>query len=264
MFGKSPRNSYPCVNPGLCGVKWHRNGTSARCQKTGSVTHTGNRSTPPRPTLRSHTSDFEEPVFPTVYEELVFQHPAMSGKDYGNLFCPSVLNSEPGKEVLAEIEREYGSDAAQQVLDEAQIRQDRADDPVILNNHGQHPNQWVVQHEETGLRLYLHRESSNQEWIVHAKSYSGGYSLTSKHEDENSDAMRYSGMGVGTRLYREAALIDPDARFKDGTARDSSRGVRRKVHLENPYAFENKRCEWCQEQGIRWRLAGRDDFSSHP
>lgn len=64
------------------------------------------------------------------------------------------------------------------------------------------------------------------------------------------ESERYTGMGVGTWLYRSLASCLPESRFEAGSLRVVSLTVRNRVHADNPWAWETRECPVCSEGGM--------------
>lgn len=65
---------------------------------------------------------------------------------------------------------------------------------------------------------------------------------------------RFTGLGVGTRMYVLGAKMIPGVRWDSGILTDGSLGVRIKLHANDPYIWRNPECPKCgSASGISWR-----------
>lgn len=97
--------------------------------------------------------------------------------------------------------------------------------------------------------------------IVYSKPYRIA-SLDPENPGVSTDWQQYIGLGIGARIYREAARLLPEIRWMSHTTSDHASGLRRRLHTEDPAAWEAP-CSWCHNHGIDWRDATRGDFDRH-
>lgn len=65
---------------------------------------------------------------------------------------------------------------------------------------------------------------------------------------------RFTGLGVGTRMYLLGAQNISGVRWDSGILKDGSRGVRNKLHALDPYIWRDPDCPGCgSASGISWR-----------
>jgi len=121
-----------------------------------------------------------------------------------------------------------------------------------------------VQHQESGLRVrFFVTEGIGR---VYAQSYRIP-TLDPAFPDPDPELWeRWSGLGIGTQIYRRAARAFPGARWPSGNPQDPAVGVRRKLHREDPWRWEDKDCAWCRENlpDRDWRAAPRAVLEAHP
>lgn len=121
-----------------------------------------------------------------------------------------------------------------------------------------------VQHQASGLRVrFFVTEDIGR---VYAQSYRIP-TLDPAIPDPDPDLWeRWSGLGIGTQIYRRAARAFPEARWPAGNPQAPAAGVRRKLHHEAPWRWEDKDCEWCREHlpSRDWRAVPRAVLDAHP
>lgn len=105
---------------------------------------------------------------------------------------------------------------------------------------------WIIlEHYTSGQRIRCTESSTPGIWTIHAKSYEvPAISNTAPHDLGD---LVY-GLGLGARIYQEAARLVPEARWaRSSVIQLSSAGVRRKLHREDPYRWQSPDCT-CSDQ----------------
>jgi hypothetical protein len=129
--------------------------------------------------------------------------------------------------------------------DEVKARMAFSSGPETWSQDG--PDDWVASNPATGL---------------HAKFGPGTPAGAGEHGPfgriASSNAYgvdsRFTGLGVGTRLYRLGAGNNPGVRWDCGSLQEGSLGVRRKLHGLDPYIWRYPDCPKCGDSsGISWR-----------
>lgn len=131
-----------------------------------------------------------------------------------------------------------------------------ASDPeirVIENPNG--PGDDILEHVASGtaIRLWVSTERPGFGSLV------AGRHKVFRGEPLNSDHL---GLGIGRRLYKEAAARYPDVRWASQATNEHSAGVRRALHAEDPWRWESGSCVLCREER-GWRGRGPSDFADH-
>jgi hypothetical protein len=124
-----------------------------------------------------------------------------------------------------------------------------------------------VQHVASGLRAVftLHGDGFGR---VESKSYKLG-SIDPQKPGTLDDWGRYTGLGIGRRLYEKAHELEPTVRWGAGVLSEYSAPLRRRLHSADPYVWDWSSCLWCdanlRKQGIHhWMDASRSSFVGHP
>lgn len=146
------------------------------------------------------------------------------------------------------------------VADVAQI----ANDPVMLteeqiNNEGR--QMLIVQHQASGLRASFLPQADGI-GVVFSKPYS-----IASIDTESTVIPEWGmvlGLGIGQRIYEHGAVRLGNQRWASSAASDHARGLRRKLHAQDPHRWASPSCEWCSGQGIDWRSAPTSKFLGHP
>jgi len=136
-----------------------------------------------------------------------------------------------------------------------------AGDPVILLRwFGD--SEFILQHRLTGMRIKVKRRGDLLWYIV-----SRSQDISSLGESKLLYSTCY-GLGIGYRLYLQAAALLPRSRFVDTSTSDEGRGVRRKLHMSDPYVWNDRSCEWCRERNIldhaEFARSTEGRFKEHP
>jgi hypothetical protein len=154
-----------------------------------------------------------------------------------------------------------------------------ADSTDILSSYSQDQSSmriehWLtVQHRASGLRALFMWQDGNRIGRVNAKSYS----ITSidperhwQHEGIQS-VHEWEGLGITSRLYQEAARLEPGRRWGVTMLTDQSAALRRKLHRIDPWRFAatwnverhpEYSCRWCIDHD--WATLDRTAFNWHP
>lgn len=123
----------------------------------------------------------------------------------------------------------------------------------------------VVQHVASGLRARFTMPKSRRGV---GGVFSRPYSIASIDPDPNQiDArgwewQRHAGLGIGTRIYLHGAQQFPGVRWSASVTNEASEGVRRKLHLVDPWRWAVT-CEWCTAHDIDWLSAEPRTFAQH-
>lgn len=115
----------------------------------------------------------------------------------------------------------------------------------------------VLQHAATGLRARFTVRRSDGKGIVFSKSHDIPAVAPSPSPEY------FVGLGIGERLYTEAAQHLPHVRWTAATTTKQARGLRRKLHARDPYIWAGE-CAWCVQKGIDWTTATQGAFADHP
>ena len=131
----------------------------------------------------------------------------------------------------------------------------------------------TVQHRLSGLRAIFLWSDGEGIGAVVAKSYS----IASIDPDrawphEGSEAVEeWEGLGITSRLYRHAAALQPDLRWRVGLLTEQSAALRRRLHQRDPWRFAaasdpeqhpNTICAWCIDND--WAGLDKTAFGLHP
>lgn len=105
---------------------------------------------------------------------------------------------------------------------------------------------WIIlEHYTSGQRIRCTESSTPGIWTIHAKSYE--VPEISNTTPRGLGDLVY-GLGLGTRIYQQAARLVPEARWaRSSVIQLSSAGVRRKLHREDPYRWQSPDCT-CSDQ----------------
>lgn len=120
----------------------------------------------------------------------------------------------------------------------------------------------LVQHVASGLRARFWWDPATGVGIVYSKPYR----LPSIDPDRPGTLETWAsvtGLGIGARIYRHAASLQPGVRWSGGVQSDGARGLRRKLHAADPWRWEAS-CSWCATHVPWWEKATRADFTNHP
>lgn len=90
--------------------------------------------------------------------------------------------------------------------------------------------------------------------------------LLAAADSDPHQSMRYARLGIGSRLYRVFSTANPPVRFGADSLRQGSSALRRRMHFESPWVWEDPTCPACGNQAGRghWSrpLLGRGGFAA--
>lgn len=76
---------------------------------------------------------------------------------------------------------------------------------------------------------------------------------------------RYTGLGIGTTVYRRASNVFPLARWRSGSVSGDARALRESLHRSDPWRWESPYCPVCgrndETSGVQWQAASRQDLA---
>ena len=123
-----------------------------------------------------------------------------------------------------------------------------------------------VQHEASGLRATFEQgrviTGDKRPGYIYSKSYKI-QSLDPRRPGVMDNWNSFVGLGIGAKLYLAGAALLPDERWASGTASPQALGLRRRLHLVDPYRWESPDCQWCDTNGIDWWTAQATEFDTH-
>lgn len=135
----------------------------------------------------------------------------------------------------------------------------------VLHHHGSGEFKGVtVEHCRSGLRVYF--GGSINEGLrmvsVHSKPYLEAEACAGQHPvlydtSWGSWWARYTGLGIGQRIYNAALRAlpyDADRRVAERTSSPEAKRLRRALHAEDPYLWQHKGCPVCSST---WAAASR-------
>lgn len=125
----------------------------------------------------------------------------------------------------------------------------------------------VVQHKASGLRARFspHRADTPGDRGVNSKPQDVPNIDPDAAESNDTSCLEWVGLGIGTRIYQEAARLLPDTRFSAGSVTGNAVHVRAKLHqgAQGAWQWEDRNCGWCTKRPIEWGTATASDFTGH-
>ena len=115
----------------------------------------------------------------------------------------------------------------------------------------------TVCHPSTGIRAaFVYNQMSGLSKFIRAKESQVSWLNDGTFDECNMNQLSptlYVGRGIGTNLYRIAGKLTPGVRWDSGTLKPGSAGVRKKLHLEDPWRWASA----CEADGcsVRWSSA---------
>lgn len=120
---------------------------------------------------------------------------------------------------------------------------------------------FTIVHLATGIMASFYVQKSGFGRIL-AKSYSNPFKPA---EIKDQIPRHFYGYGIGRRIYLAAHALWPKIRWEDGASRATSKSLRKALHRQNPFVWEDKLCVDCPNNATSWRSARNEDFKhAHP
>lgn len=158
-------------------------------------------------------------------------------------------------------------DAAMAIAHE-QVAQIRAvvDDPTIHFTRTTIDDKLtvVVQHAASGLRARFTGHPGSSAGVVMSKPWDIPSINPDDPHDGGYDWERFTGLGIGRRLYLAAADLAPQLRWPRGLVSTYAEPLRDRLHAADPFRWDGASCHWCQTRGILWSDAAQSDYYDHP
>jgi hypothetical protein len=124
----------------------------------------------------------------------------------------------------------------------------------------------TVQHAASGLRARFDPIDTVHGVGRFGSIYSKHYRISSidpSGAEGNPDY--FEGLGIGAMIYRHGAAEHPDVRWRGGSLSDPARGLRRRLHVEDPYIWAGP-CSLCDQHfddDRDWHMRAMADFPPH-
>lgn len=122
----------------------------------------------------------------------------------------------------------------------------------------------VVQHAASGLRARFTGRLGSSAGVVMSKPWDIPSINPDDRDDRGYDWERYTGLGVGRRLYLAAADLAPHLRWPHGLVSTHAQPLRERLHHADPFRWDDGCCTWCRAHDILWGDAAESDFHGHP